>query len=280
MRSFGINGGDIESVFAALEEEKLLERELNLAGLLRLAQTFARRILRIKGFETEVPLDPVSGAPISIIGRFSLAEPTGELRSQGIMSLDGMFEKVNRALDAGGLSIWVLLDRLDVAFAESHELEANAIRALLRVYADLRGMEHISLKIFLREDIWRRVTSEGMREASHLTSFVTMSWTSATLLNLTLRRILNNPALIAEFGIDKEAVLADAQQQKELFYRIFPAQIEQGERKATTFDWMVGRCADGTGNTAPRELIHLLNCIREEEIRRLERGAKRAAQFL
>ena len=272
LRSFDVHGEGIEEVFSALEEEKLLERELNLAGLLRLAQSFARRILRIKGFETELPLDPVTGMPVSIIGRFSLVEPTGELRSQGIMSLDGMFEKANRALEKSGLGIWVLLDRLDVAFAESHELEANAIRALLRVYSDLRGMEKISLKIFLREDIWRRVTSEGMREASHLTSFVKMSWTTATLLNLTLRRILNNPILVAEFAIDKEAVLADAQQQKELFYRFFPAQIEQGERKATTFDWMVGRCADGTGNTAPRELIHLLNCVREEEIRRLERG--------
>lgn len=48
--------------------------------------------------------------------------------------------------------------------------------------------------------------------------------------------------------------------------------MEQGPRKAATFDWMVGRCADATGNTAPRELIHLLNCIRDEEIRRLERG--------
>jgi hypothetical protein len=39
---------------------------------------------------------------------------------------------------------------------------------------------------------------------------------------------------------------------------------------------MVGRCADATGKTAPRELIHLLNCIRDEEIRRLERGGAAA----
>lgn len=35
---------------------------------------------------------------------------------------------------------------------------------------------------------------------------------------------------------------------------------------------MVTRCADASGQTAPREVIHLLNCIREEEIGRLERG--------
>src|SRR5262249_46086021 len=46
----------------------------------------------------------------------------------------------------------------------------------------------------------------------------------------------------------------------------------QGPQKATTFKWLVTRCADGTKKTAPRELIHLLNCIREQEIRRLEHG--------
>jgi hypothetical protein len=35
---------------------------------------------------------------------------------------------------------------------------------------------------------------------------------------------------------------------------------------------MVSRCADGSGKTAPRELIHLLISIREKEIERLERG--------
>jgi hypothetical protein len=35
---------------------------------------------------------------------------------------------------------------------------------------------------------------------------------------------------------------------------------------------MVSRCADGTGKTAPRELILLLNSVRDEEIKRLEHG--------
>nr|WP_152520545.1 hypothetical protein [Sphingobium sp. HDIP04] len=189
-----------------------------------------------------------------------------------------MFEKVNDALARDGFTIWVLLDRLDVAFAESHELEANAIRALVRVYGDFRAFENIGLKIFLREDIWNRVTSDGFREASHIVRYELMRWTTPMLLNLTLRRVLNNDALVTELGIDKDKVLGSAEEQRELFNRIFPKQVEQGPRKAATFDWMVGRCADGTGNTAPRELIHLLNCIRDEEIRRLERGEKAAPE--
>lgn len=39
---------------------------------------------------------------------------------------------------------------------------------------------------------------------------------------------------------------------------------------------MLTRCADGSDETAPREVIHLLNCIRDEEIGRLERGGAAA----
>lgn len=272
MREFGIGDSAIRSVYGALEEAELLERELNLSGVLRMAQSFARRLLSGAKYEAGLELDPVTGTPSGIIGRISLAEPVGELRTRGIMSLDGLFQKVNNSLKEAGRSVWVLLDRLDVAFAESHELEANAIRALVRVYTDLGALDNISMKIFLREDIWKRVTEEGFREASHIVRFEIMNWTNPMLLNLAMRRILNNDVLCQELGVDKEDVLSDSAKQDELFARIFPPQVEQGIQKATTFNWMIGRCADGTGKTAPREFIHLLNCIKDEEIRRLERG--------
>jgi hypothetical protein len=272
LRGFGIETADIKSVYRALEEAKLLEAELNLSSVLRQVQAFARRLLNPKSFETELSLDPTSGLPTGIIGRISLAEPSGELRDQGISSVDGMFEKVNSALGSSGLKIWVLLDRLDVAFAESHKLEANAIRALMRVYSDLRGQPNISLKIFLREDIWNRVTAGGLREASHITRYELMAWTPPMLMNLAMRRLLSNDILVSEMKIDKDEILSSAQKQEELFLRIFPSQVEQGPQKVTTFNWMVTRCSDGTGKTAPREFIHLLRCIRDEEIKRLERG--------
>lgn len=271
LRDVGISGSELDGVFGALEEAGLLEAKLNLPGLLRMAQNFARRLLHSK-LEAGVELDQNTGVPSGIIGRISLAEPSGELRSRGISSLDGMFERVNEALKAVRYNIWVLLDRLDVAFAESHALEANAIRALMKVYSDLRALEQISFKIFLREDIWKRVTAGGLREASHITRFEIMRWTPPMLLNLTMRRILSNQVLVDELGINRDEVLKDSEKQDKLFSQLFPPQVEQGPQKATTFNWMVGRCADATGKTAPRELIHLLNCVRDEEIRRLERG--------
>lgn len=276
MRSIGIDGGDAPSVFAALEEAELLERELNLAGLLRGVQSLVRRLLNISSVEGGVTFDTNSGIPNGVSGKFSLREPTRELRQRGINSIDGMFKKLNDSLAASEYTIWVLMDRLDVAFADSHAMEANAIRALLRTYRDLQSFEQLSLKIFLREDIWKRITDGGFREASHLVRCEVMEWTPPMLLNLIMRRILSNDVFAEEYSVNRDEVLADASKQRALFDKIFPVKLEQGARKPATFEWMISRCADGSGATAPRELIHLLNCLKDEEIRRLERGENAA----
>lgn len=210
MRDYGIDSGEASSVFGALEEARLLDRELNLAGLLRSAQSFARRLLGIRTVETEVSINPV-GTLTGVIGRISLAEPTRELRQSGINSIDGMLETLDKTLASHDYTIWVLLDRLDVAFADSHELEANAIRALIRTYGDFRAFGRFSLKIFLREDIWERVTEGGFREASHVTRYEVMSWTHPMLLNLIMRRILSNEDIIREYGIDQMKYLETLQ---------------------------------------------------------------------
>ena len=258
------------------EDAKLLAKEFTLSGVLRTAHEYARRIVRLEAVEGGLTIDPATQMPSGITGRIVLREPSADLKKTGFVSIDNLFSILNDALTEHNLKIWVLLDRLDVAFVESHELEANALRALVRAYADIRSRDQLSLKIFLREDIWKRITEKGFREASHLIRYVILDWTQPALLNLIMRRLLNNRVIVDQFGIDRDAVLQDADLQEKLFYRIFPAQVEQGPQKAPTFKWLVTRCADGTGKTAPRELIHLLNCILEQEIKRLEQGGNAA----
>jgi hypothetical protein len=70
----------------------------------------------------------------------------------------------------------------------------------------------------------------------------------------------------------KKVIMDSFERQKELFYHMLPDQVDQGSKKPSTLDWIVARCADGTGKTAPREVIHLLNNLRQEEVKRLEEG--------
>src|SRR5439155_10065835 len=98
----------------------------------------------------------------------------------------------NTALGKANYKLWILLDRLDVAFADSPDLETNALRALFKTYLDLTGLDNIRLKIFLRSDIWKRITKSGFRESSHITRHATITWTDPFLLNLVIRRVLSN----------------------------------------------------------------------------------------
>jgi hypothetical protein len=146
------------------------------------------------------------------------------------------------------------------------------LRALFKVYLDMSAFEHVRLKIFLRTDIWRRITDQGFREASHITRSLTIQWDRRSLLNLVVRRAIQNAAISRSYDTTESAVLASGQAQEEFFYKMCPRQVEIGPNKSQTFDWMLGRTKDGTGQTAPRELIHLLNSLRDVQMQRLEAG--------
>jgi len=272
MREYDIKGPAADRVYRALADARLLDREYDLAGILHVAQELARRLFRLEAVEGGLSVDPATGLPTGVTGKITLREPSAELRDQGFVTVDRLLAYANTALEDAGIQIWVLLDRLDVAFIDTHELERNALRALFRVYRDIAEHEAIKLKVFLRSDIWSRITEGGFREASHITKFVVLEWNQASLLNLIIRRMISNPTLVEALAIDRERTLRDFEAQQEVFYRIFPAQVEQGSRKPSTLDWIISRCADGTGKTAPRELIHLLTSLRDKEISRLERG--------
>ena len=98
---------------------------------------------------------------------------------------------------------------------------------------------------------------------------------------LVIRRALSNEAILKFYAVDPSQVLSSVEEHQRLFYRIFPAQVERGERKSTTFDWMLARTADGSGKTAPRELIHLLTSARDQQLKLLESGgAEPEGEFL
>jgi hypothetical protein len=254
-------------VIRKLEESNLLPSDGTLGGMLRSALDYVRRVMKADSIGVGIELDETTGMPRGVSGKITLREPSLDLRQMGLASVDGLLRQADQALRNEGLRIWVLLDRLDVAFSESDELESSALRALFRVYLDLVGLEAISLKIFLRSDIWGRIQTchgQGFREASHISRHTTISWTNQSLLNLVVRRLLHNEVIRSEYRADPTIVLSSTGDQVRLFNEIFPPQ--------TNLDWMLFRLRDGSGQTRPRELIHLLHCARGIQIRRLELG--------
>ena len=262
------------TVLEALERAGLLTAgEWSLRKMLKSALDYIRRA-EVSG---EMKLNPVTGTLEGFGGRITLREPSAEEENKGFISADSLLGQADKAFAVEGKHFWIVLDRLDVAFADSEGLERNALRALFRVYRDMQGRNNLSLKILLRDDIWTRITDEGFREASHITRAVTITWEARALLNLVIRRALHNADLKAYYKVESENVLASVEEQRTLFYRIFPPQVDAGARKSTTLDWMLSRTADGTKQTAPRELIHLLSAARDEQLKLLEMGGPEPA---
>lgn len=279
LTEYDIKNDSAAQLQRALEREGLVRGSLSLAGILTGVFNYVRSALRPKAVEGGIELDPITQMPKGFSGKIIFSEPTKAGVDPDLRSVDRLLELANVAFEAGGMKAWILLDRLDVAFSENIELEANALRALFRVYLDLLAHPRIQLKIFLRTDIWARVTTEGFREASHVTRHLTIEWNRNSLLNLVIRRAAHNESIRAAYGVEVEIGQSPVATQEKFFYEICPDQVDVGPNKPTTLDWLLSRTRDGTKTNAPRELVHLLNSLRDVQVRRFELGAEPAPEF-
>lgn len=167
---------------------------------------------------------------------------------------------LNECLSEIDVTAWVALDRLDEAFQGFPEVEIPALRALLRTYLDLTAFDRIKLKIFVRRDLFGRIVGSGFVNLTHINARkAEITWEEADLLNLLARRIRDNARFAITVGLDGAT-------DEEVFYKLFPAKVDQATRKPTTLSWIMSRIRDGKDVKPPRNLIDLANNAREKQI--------------
>jgi hypothetical protein len=181
-------------------------------------------------------------------------------------------EKALRALDdcltEVGVTVWIMLDRLDEAFQGFPLVERAALRALFRTYLDLLEFSHIRIKLFVRRDLFRKVVYGGFVNLTHVNARrFDIVWDEEDLLSLLCRRIRANKAFL-------EAVGGQALTDKLLFAAIFPPQIDVGEKKPPTWAWIMSRIRDGNNIKPPRNLIDLTKKAQEAQNRAEERDPR------
>ena len=270
LADYGIKNNSSKQLEDALAREGLTKGNASLTVLLHKVLVYVRDALRPQAVEGAVELDSVTQLPKGFRGKIIFTELGKVGIDPELRSIDHLLELANEALAQAKFKTWILLDRLDIAFTDHPNLEANALRALFRVYLNLHAFQNLRLKIFLRTDIWTQLTTAGFREASHITRHLTISWNDNSLLNLVIRRALHNEALRNYYTVSEDLSRQVVSLQEQLFYRMCPKQVDVGPNKSSTFDWLLSRTRDGTKSNAPRELIHFLNALREVQIRRLE----------
>jgi hypothetical protein len=269
---YTINDNDSKRVKEILRDCDLIPAQNRLSSFLKACFDFLKSFRYGKEVSTTAEFDSVTGMYSGQKFSLSFGEPSKSDFEKGLIPIEHVYELLQKSLTRNGIKLWITIDRLDVAFLDSEELEANALRALFKAYLDLSKFTAIKIKIFLRDDIWRKIVSEGFREASHITKFQNLTWTRESLLNLLIRRILDNPDLVAHFNIDKDLVMSDMSKQEELFYILFPDQIDVGSRKSKTMEWVLSRTKDGKGINTPRELIQLFSHARTIELKKQDTG--------
>ena len=172
-QEFDINNDPAKKLIEHLSSQGLIERSFDLRKLLKIASQYARRYFT-PTIETTVKIDP-TGAH-SFTGKITPGEPKADEAKLGFVSLDDLAKLADTALKESDFRIWILLDRLDVAFAETHDLEKNALRALFRVYRDFSAHDDIKAENLPAHRYLDPNRHSGFREASHITKDVTLSW--------------------------------------------------------------------------------------------------------
>lgn len=181
---------------------------------------------------------------------------------------------LNRCLQESEITAWVVLDRLDEAFQGFPTTEVPALRALFRTYLDLLEFKHVKLKLFIRRDLFRKIIRGGFVNLTHVNAKKTeIVWDEDDLLNLLCRRIRESQPVVDKLGLRDKT-------DPDVFAALFPKQVDVGERKPTTWSWIMSRIRDGNQIKPPRNLIDLVSKAREAQLRREERESREYAPGL
>lgn len=222
-----------------------------------------RRLMNPKATEFVITPRP-DGLPI-VAGRVEFEQPSTPDDVE-FVAHDDALALLDRTLDELGLTLWLVLDRLDEAFAGFPLAEIPALRALFRTYLDLNAFPRVRLKLFVRKDLFRRIIEGGFVNLTHVNARkVEIVWAEDDLFALLARRIAENEDFIRELNLEGASSV-------DVFNTVFPGQVDAGDRKPTTWNWIMSRISDGNGVKPPRNLIDLMQKAQEEQRRREQRS--------
>ena len=252
------------------KDVQLVERLLTLAELRSLEHTPVTVFGRIVDW-TKKKIGGAKSAQLglgiphgpSVTPKLEFAEDTTGTKR---MRYEEALHILDRALEEHGHTCWVALDRLDEAFQSTPTVELPALRALFRSYLDLQPYKRIRLKLFVRRDLFRKVTQGGFVNLTHVNARkIEIRWDEDDLKNLLCRRIRENATFMKDIGVTK------VQSDDEIFDTIFPEQVDAGGGRPKTWQWMMSRIRDGNLLKPPRNLIDLVKKAQEAQMRREER---------
>lgn len=177
---------------------------------------------------------------------------------------------LNDYLQRTNQRFWILIDRLDEAFSENPELEIKALRALLRAHLDLSSeVYNLGTKIFLRSDIFERITRAQRFAGLDHFRVVRLKWESSNIMKLIAERILAS----SEFA--RQALSGEPDQRVVDWCIPNSYTYFDGKRYRTTntLDWCIEVSASRQAEPSPRNILLLLKEAQRNALNRVADGA-------
>ncbi|MDD3581991.1 MAG: hypothetical protein PHW74_13340 [Desulfobacca sp.] len=259
---------NMQKLDRVLESLDLRTADPNAGTVFSQLSNLIRRLMQLKSAEVTFSVTE-AGMPV-IIPKLQFGDITQhEVSGIKIIYNEEALELLNKAIADLEITIWVVLDRLDEAFVGFPQIETPVLRALFRTYLDLQIYEMLKLKLFVRNDLFRKVVQGGFVNLTHINAMrVQLSWNPDDLFSLLMRRIQQKREFMEYIDIENKT------SEMNLFSRLFPDQVDVGEKKPKTWNWMMSRIRDGNNIMPPRNLIDLVNKSREAQARREERAPR------
>lgn len=246
-----------------LDETGLSSADDSASSIFSQIVNLVRRVMNPKAAGVTATITP-EGLPI-VAPRIEFGDAPD---TQELVRHDDALRLLNDVLEETGVTVWVVLDRLDEAFQGFPDAEVPALRALMRTYLDLADFDRLTLKLFVRKDLFRRIIAGGFVNLTHVNARkLEIVWDEEDLLDLLCRRFRENASFIAALGLPPDVSNDD------LFYAVFPRQVDAGKRRPTTWNWIIARIRDGNGITPPRNLIDLAKKAQDAQLRSEQRQA-------
>ena len=178
------------------------------------------------------------------------------------------FSILDRVLAEKKVVVWIVMDRLDESFVGRPDIEVLALRALIRTFMDLRAFENIHLKLFVRNDLFRKITRDGFVNLTHVSARKReIVWDDNDLYAMVCQRIRRSEETLRTIGLYRPSDI-------KLFSILFPPQINRARGQPTAWKWMLSQVRDGNGVKAPRNVIDLCLMAQEEQLRKERRSPR------
>jgi hypothetical protein len=191
------------------------------------------------------------GIPI-LTGRLEFGKPETETVDAEIVRPDDALRLLQKIVEAEGVKLWLVIDRLDEAFQGQPAVERPALRALFRTYLDMLVFNNVRLKLFVRRDLFERIIVGGFVNLTHINARrVDITWDDDDLWDLLTRRLRGSDRFI-------ELIHGSQISDTELFDSVFPEKVDQGSKKPETWRWILTRVSDANNVKPPRNLIDLV----------------------